>query len=175
MAKLMVLKLSDYIKRVLEEEAVAPIREEIEEPVLFKEQPTTFNPHTPEEIQSMSDSGVDALYLTKRYKETPSAVVMKALREAPLALKSHALVHKNCPVEELVEATKNPIHHGAVSINPKTPPNILEQLSKSEFEHILLNVAGNKNTPKSVLHEMARKYKGHQIGDAAKNQMGKKK
>jgi hypothetical protein len=169
--------LSDYIKHAQESEGVPahtptlePVVESIVEPAK-----STFNAHTPEEIQSMHESGLDPLHLTRTYNQAPTSVVVAALHAAPPALKSHALVHKNCPVEELVEAAKNPIHQGAVSINPKTPPNILEQLSKSEFEHILLNVAGNKSTPKSVLHEMARKYKGHQIGDAAKNQMGKKK
>jgi hypothetical protein len=172
--------LSDYIKRAQEEEGVAPApmtEEAVEEIIesILEPQASTFHQHTPEEIQGLHDKGLDPLYLTKAYHNAPSSVVVAALNAAPPALKSHALVHKNCPVDELVEAAKNPIHQGAVSINPKTPPNVLEQLSKSEFEHVLMNVAGNKSTPKHVLHEMARKFKGHQIGETAKGQMGKKK
>jgi hypothetical protein len=168
--------LSDYIKHVQEQEEVpVPVQEvTIEEAVVAPVSPT-FTPATTDDIQKMHDAGMDPLYLTRTYKEAPTSVVLHALDTAPPALKSHALVHKNCPPSKLVEAAKDPIHQGAVSINPKTPPEVLEQLSKSDFEHVLMNVAGNKSTPKHVLHEMARKFKGHQIGETAKKLMGKKK
>jgi hypothetical protein len=168
----MPMKLSDYIKKAQESEGIVQdtvvVQEAVEDPS------STFKPHTPEEIQSMHDAGMDPLSLVRMYRQAPTAVVLSALNSAPPALKSHALVHPNIPVEELISAESNPAYHGALSINPKTPSNILERLSKSEFEHVLMNVAGNKSTPKSVLHEMARKYKGHAIGDVAKKMIGKK-
>jgi len=135
---------------------------------------------TPEQkvslISKMHETGTPAEILVAQHKNAPSHVVAKALSCPLTRHKIAALAHPNAPAEALREyADKHEQFHGAVSVNPNSPPDVLEKLSKSKYQHVLENVASNKNTPDPVLSDMSKKYRKHPIGDLASKNLGKRK